>query len=132
MIYILRDKDIMRRCVQYISTLGGGAPMMVEIKPYKRGRSTAQNRYYFGVVLKILGDYTGETPEDLHDYFKFRLLSGKEKIICGEMIPGTASTARLTTAEFSEYVDKIRAAAAQMGCVIPDPYEYGLDERARA
>ena len=130
MLYVLKSKEIMRRAVQYIASLSvDGKPFMVEIRPYDKKRTTPQNSYYWGVVLKVLGDYMGEEPDDLHDYFKFKLIGHKDKIIMGERIPGSCSTTRLTTAEFIEYTDKIRATAAVMGCHIPDPSEFGLDER---
>ena len=125
MIYILRNKEIMRRCVQYITSLYG--EYQIEIKPYKKGRSSQSNKYYWGVVLKVFGDFMGEEPEDLHELFKLRFLGTVERNVMGSTLQVAKSTTSLTTKEFNDYIDKIRATAIEMGCHIPDPSEFGLN-----
>lgn len=85
----------------------------VDITRREYGRSSQANRFYWGVVLREASEYTGDTPEDLHEYFKRRFLP---KAVCiakanGEVIDDAVvggSTTKLTVAEFSEYIERVR------------------------
>lgn len=74
-------------------------------------RSTAQNRYYQGVVVPMLAEVTGYQPGEMHDVLKL------------EFLPyGHVSTTDLTPAEFTAYVERIcQWAAEHLDCVIPPP-----------
>jgi hypothetical protein len=41
-------------------------------------RSNQSNRYYRGVVLQLIAEYTGQTKEELHEYFKQMFLYSEE------------------------------------------------------
>ena len=83
-------------------------------------RSTPQNRYYWGVVVQILSDHIGFTPEETHEVLKHKFLQPKEKL--GYMI--YPNTSQLTTQEFNTYIERIqRWAAIDLYCVIHDPNE---------
>ncbi len=91
------------------------------LRKQKAERSNQQNNYYWGVVIEILGGYTGYTAEEMHEALKEKFLSaipdehGLRKI---------KSTTKLSTAEFTDYLDKIkRWAVIELGCYIPDPNE---------
>lgn len=89
-----------------------------------KGRSGAQNRYYWGVVCAEIAGETGHTPEECHEFLKamflprsFIRLGDKEQQI-------TKSTTTLTTMEFETYLEQVRAfAATELGIVIPMPHE---------
>ena len=76
-------------------------------------RSYDQNRYYWGVVLKLISDHTGHTPQELHEQFKTRF--------------GVSSTAELSTKAFTEYIERICALAATENIVIPEPDQVTTD-----
>ena len=74
-------------------------------------RNNAQNRYYRGVVLKIITEETGEEAEDLHDFFKKRFLLDE----------GEPSTTEKNKSDFAWFVDKVKDYALQELCItIPD------------
>lgn len=76
-----------------------------ERSPY---RSDEQNRYYHGVVVAMISDHTGYTPEETHDQLK-----AKFKV---------ESTSRMKSADFQEYISRIvHWAASDLGVCIPDP-----------
>ena len=86
-------------------------------------RTLPQNRYYWGVVITILGTHLGYDPKDpvdrnmLHDALRGRFLMDYSK-----PLPAPRSTTELTTIEFSEYLENIwRFASVEHGCFIPDP-----------
>lgn len=75
-------------------------------------RSNPQNAYYFGVIVDMISQETGNELEETHELLKVRFL----KPI------GKKSTTQLTTVEFNTYIEKIqRWSAQELGCVIPDP-----------
>ena len=85
-------------------------------------RSNAQNSYYFGVVVNILADYTGYTQEEMHSYLKRRFLAPHEVIIGDDSQTISPSTTKLSTEEFTAYIEAIRRwAAMDLGLSIPDP-----------
>ena len=77
-------------------------------------RSNPQNKYYFGVVVDMISEETGNEPEETHELLKLKFLKSM----------GKANTTQLDTKEFNIYIEKIqRWAAQELSCVIPDPNE---------
>lgn len=96
-----------------------GEKVSVVVERLYPHRSSQQNRYYRGVVLAILAEETGHTPEELHLAFRSMFLSDQEGSL---RLP--RSTAVLTTEEFSAYVEKIRNYASfDLATYIPAPNE---------
>lgn len=90
-------------------------------------RSAQANRYYWGVVVELLAEHTGYTPDEIHDVLKAKFLPKKLAVIDGngeikgEFVIG-GSSARLNTIEFGEYVMQIRQwALDDLGVAIPEP-----------
>jgi hypothetical protein len=108
--------------LRYVQTLSGLHDII--IRKHKKDRSIQQNRYYWGVCLKIISDEIGHSVEELHQMMKLRFLLEKEVEIAGEKYGIAKSTTKLTTAEFETYLENIkRFAAAELGIYIPDPHE---------
>jgi hypothetical protein len=100
----------------------------IQIKKKRNRRSQGetgrgnQNGYYHGVVIPILCDYFGYTPEEMHEALKYKFNRLPE--IEYEGLPKIMSTASLNTVEFEEYMSKIRSwASADHGIYIPQPNE---------
>lgn len=84
----------------------------------RKPRSNNQNSYYWGVVLSLIYDHTGHTPEELHEAFKWKFL----KRFNSDGLEFAKSTTELTTGEMMEYVENIKKfAAEELDIVIPDP-----------
>lgn len=97
-----------------------GEEVRLELEKWYKKRSGAQNRYYWGVVIDILSEHTGYTPDEMHRYLKKKHLP-KEKIFDENVL---MSTTNLTTADFEEYMKKIRMwASSELKCYIPEPNE---------
>jgi len=92
-----------------------------------RLRSLPENKYYWGVIVKILSDELGYTTNEVHEILKQRFISKvvflKTKDAVKEMrIP--QSTTKLKTVEFEEYLSSIRQwASMELGIYIPTPNE---------
>ena len=97
-----------------------GREVQVLIEPKKKRRSTNQNDYYWGVVIAILSDFTGYSPEEMHEALKNKFLGFYDKKTGLRVV---SSSAELTTADFENYLSQIRAWAGENGIFIPLPNE---------
>jgi hypothetical protein len=96
----------------------------VELKENKGKRSLNENAYYWGVVVAIMSDYTGDTPDDMHEILKYKFLK-TVLVFGGEEIVVPGQTSALTTKEFEEYLDRIRIfALTELDVKIPLPNEF--------
>lgn len=85
----------------------------------KKNRSTQQNRYYFGVVCKLIADHTGYTQDEIHQILAEEFLSYEKD---GRKF--VESTTKLSTADFEIYMEKCRGwAAIQLQVYLPHPNE---------
>ena len=105
----------------YLETLEG-KQVEVKVQKERSQRSLNQNNYYHAVVVKMLSDFTGYDIDEMHEILKYEFL---KKVNTGGF-EYVQSTAKLTTTEFEEYLEKIKTWASMLGCVIPDPNECAL------
>jgi hypothetical protein len=106
-------------------------PLEITIRPFYKQRTSAQNRWIWGVavveVRAFLKETTGECPskDAIYAYFRTKVL-GHEPVV--EMVQGEEIIvikgkhfSQMTTVEFSEAVDKIVAYYDSIGCTIHLP-----------
>jgi len=108
------------RFYPYLASLEG---QKVEIVVRKRRskRSDQQNRYYWGVVVQILADHCGYSPEEMHEALKEKFLGTQDRDKHG--LIKTKSTAVLSKDEFVRYTNEVmRWAAENLTIYIPDPH----------
>jgi len=74
-----------------------GKQVEVIVREFKNKKSDNQNRFYWGVLMKMLADETGNDPMEIHNACKMMFLPDK-----------TLSTNQLTTLEMEGYNEKIR------------------------
>jgi hypothetical protein len=97
-----------------------GKRVEVELEKWRASRSGNQNRYYWGVVVALVSEWTGYTPNEAHDMLRGLFL--RKPGTPG--IPDTIrSTTDLSTAEFEEYMTAVRIWAGEHGVFIPQPNE---------
>ena len=95
-----------------------GKNIQVSVRQYKTSRTDPQNRYYWAVVIKILGDELGYMPEEMHEALKWKFLRKDGKI---ETVKSTTS---LNTTEFEMFLEKVRIwAVSDLQIKIPLPNE---------
>jgi hypothetical protein len=93
-------------------------------------RSEQQNRYYWGVVLRLVAEHTGYTADELHEYFKKRFNSKRVVFVDtnGEVKEEDAigqSTVKLSKITFGDYLKEIIAFAEDdLNVSIPPPAEH--------
>jgi hypothetical protein len=108
-----------------LSKLGG----MVElaISRVTKQRSLAQNRYYWGVIVKAVSDEMGVIPDVAHGIMaSIWLKIGTE--YKGRRYEFARSTTTLSTKDFKEYCENCRMwAAEELNINIPAEGELDLD-----
>ena len=97
--------------------------MVVSIGKERRIRSNKQNRYGYGIALKLLSEHTGHDVEELKKILKKRFGWMKVVEFQGQVVEIERSTADMTTAEFELFMTQIRGVGDQLGVYIPSPNE---------
>ncbi len=107
-----------------------GKRVTIKLSLYRKKRSSNQNRYYFGVVVKAITEMFRDQgnnvdADDVHEFLKLRVGKLAQVFVTpdGEVLKGLGSTAKLSTQEFEVYMTKCRAFAAEHGVMIPEPNE---------
>lgn len=89
---------------------------LVSIKQNRPVRSVSQNGYYW-IILEAIASETGDMKENLHAWYALEYLGQEFR---GKMI--ARSTTELDTAEFTTYVNKVKAHAREFhGVYIAEP-----------
>lgn len=98
-----------------------GKKVVITVEQPTQKRSKSQNSYYWGVVVEMISNYTGHTPDEVHEAMKLMFL----KIPASSEFPESVkNSSDLNTAEFVKFTDDVRRwAAAALGLSIPDPNE---------
>jgi hypothetical protein len=105
-----------------------GKEVSISIKKARKQRTNKQNAYYWCVVTYILEE-TGNThldPEEFHEWLKEHVgglvtyFTGPD----GVRNKVVRSSRNLSTAEFSEYVEKVIAWAASFEIIVPPANEH--------
>ena len=109
---------------RWLQTFKTGTHVDIIIRKHKTKRTDEQNKYYWGVVVSILGNHFGYDPEEMHEELKIMFNPIQSKIEPSRTIGG--STTKMDTKEFmaddDSYVERIcRWAASKYGIYIPIP-----------
>lgn len=114
--------DLSEKWLVYLSGLEG-LRIELTLQKERHARTLSQNSYYWGVIIEILGNHFGYEPDEMHEELKRKFNPKISKIDSNLTFGG--STARLSTVEFINYIDRIvRYFAQEYGICIPDPGEY--------
>ncbi len=92
----------------------------ISITKYKKNRSLQQSRLYW-LWLNVIAEETGNNADDLHEIFKFKFLGSETVTAFGYKIERPKSTTKLTTVEFTNYLDEIDALMLSINIRLPKP-----------
>ena len=114
--------------------LAEGKRVVVAVREQKRTRSNQQNAYLWGAVYPPIVAMFRDAgnmvdAEDVHLFLKLRVGKLSQVFVTpdGEVIKSLGSTAKLTTTEFMDYVERVREWAAGFDVIIPLPDEAGQE-----
>jgi len=102
-----------QRCVEHIRELSLDPVQQVVIQDYKKNRSLEQNAAYWAVYLpairkKINESFGADNSLDaIHEFMKDRFLDSKTELVMGEVKVLTKTATKLTTKEWSKYIESI-------------------------
>ena len=118
---IIKSQEDKNKALNRISMLAIDKPWQMELKPYKKNRSVAQNKLYWKWITCV-GDEIGYESDELHAIMADKFLPNEIVEYGGKEIKKDKSTSRLNTKEFTIYLEQIdRWAVTEMGIVLPGP-----------
>ena len=126
------DRSLVKAALHRLAPKRGSRRLVLSLEPFRSVRSTRQNRYWFGVVVKEFGDLwskgrkaaglPGYTQEQVHDVLVEVILGFEEGPIPGTRV--RKPTRSLSTLDFEKLADEARHIALHdYGMEIPLPNE---------
>jgi hypothetical protein len=135
MYFVLNSEEARKAAIAHIAALPLHPTRVIEISPYRRLRTLAQNRLY-RLWNGYLAEFVGYMPEEMHNLLRETFLGYREisplKIISPEHLYGIGrpavcyslvSTTELNTLEMSQYLNKISTLAYHLDVEIPYPQD---------
>ena len=112
-----------QKAIEAIQRLDESKVWVLDIVEKKSKRSITQNALYWA-WLTVIEDSTGNDKEDLHEYFKQKLLGYEISEVLNETIERLKTTTKLNTKTFTDYLEGIRVfAAVELGIRLVTPQE---------
>ena len=110
-----------QEAIDYISSLDLKKVHQVKITCKRGKRSIDQNALYW-MWLTCIEQETGNSKDDLHDYFRTIYLGVELRNVLGNDYSRLKSTTILDTYQFKQYLDKIQIFAnSELGITLPNP-----------
>ncbi|CAB4185382.1 hypothetical protein UFOVP1492_72 [uncultured Caudovirales phage] len=111
--------------------------LSITLKIYRYLRSLAQNNYYWGVAVPTIRAWMLEnwgvkyTPNRVHSYNLMHVLGDEPEFteVAGVQVVSfeRKSTSKMSTVEFSQFVEDLQRHYDTRGCYIPNPKKKGLN-----
>jgi hypothetical protein len=118
---------VLKNCADRVVTLS--------IAEAKKKRSSEQNSYYYGVVLPCIQELfemkgIDATKEETHILLKREIghLTRMVEMPDGSHVEVVTSSTKISTQDWEDWMEKIRAWAARWGYYIPLPNEHVLGD----
>jgi len=92
----------------------------IKIEKWKKTRTLQQNNYLW-LYYKIISDDTGDNINDLHEFFKRKLLPPRFVIVMKREVKLPTTTTNLSKSEFSLYIKGIEELT---GILAPETERY--------
>ena len=98
-----------------------GKRVQFSVKREQTRRTISQNSYLWGVVYATLSEWSGHSPEEIHQHLKHKFLPAgpAKRLPDGEELVTEPSTAGLSVEEFAAYVNEVVRWAAEHGVYVP-------------
>lgn len=116
----LQSPEVFKQAVRAYA----GKFVELTVKEQRNRRSDRANRYYFGVVIKLVAEHCGYEPDEMHEALAFRFLRIEDDPVTSS--PRRQRTPKTSTKEFAEYVDQCIRFAAELGVYVPQPHEVDI------
>lgn len=106
-----------------VASFADGTLLELSVKEARRTRSHQANRYYWGVVVPLIGEHLGYTNDEMHEALKYKFLRTEAECAASDL-PKIRSTASLDVKEFGTFLETVITwAGSEFGLNIPGPNE---------
>ncbi len=96
----------------------------VRFEVIREKRSSAQNRYWHGIVIPLFAEHCGYEFDEMKDALALKLIPKElTDMDTGEVRTVPGHTSELNTKQFKELIERAQQLAAEMGIYVPDPGE---------
>jgi len=121
--FIPDNPDFLKKDIQSMNEKKG---YLIAV-PYTKMKSHNQNKYYWAVIIKRLGEYWGTSPQETHQAISNQFLQQTIREGMPPIIKSTAM-AEWSTGDWEEYCTMLRTwAANDFGVRIETPDEIDID-----
>lgn len=118
--FIITSAQIRANAVRAVMEIRGEDNAEVIIQPHKKSKS-AEQRGWFHVLCKILGEETGYTQGEIKELIKREIMGTTLIELAGRNVEVVASSESLDKVGYSELIDGTYVLAAEAGIVLPNP-----------
>lgn len=109
--YVLRGKHQLESAATFIVGLAPDRPWRLEVVQHRAKRSPEQNKLLWAIYTRM-AEGTGHTAEEIHEAMKVKFLPPQFIQIGDESVKVPASSSRLDTKQFSDFVEQVQMFAA--------------------
>ncbi len=126
--FTVKDANSKQMIKDYIDSLADDKSYKVTISLHRQQRSVSQNNLYW-LWISIIADETGNDKESLHQLFMQKFIGWNTQSLHGSDIHTLPSTTKLSTAQFTTYLEQIDAwTATELGIILPHPEDKYWEE----
>ena len=130
---IITNEALRKTALFTIGALDLEKPWKLTIERETKRRTLSQNALlwkWLDEVTQHVMEHTGHDKDELHEFFKAKFLPARN-VSVGAYLASYRSTKNLTTAEMSEYMDRIYAfCTSELGLFLPVPEDLGRERAA--
>ena len=125
---IIKDEQGRDQAFKKLASLNLLKPWRLNLEPYKKNRSAAQNKL-FHLWLHIWGQDLGYSDVEIYDIAVSQCwpIIDEELTSNGFNIPRQRRTSSLKTKEFSDFLNNIDMKAGETGTVLPHPEDLYME-----
>jgi hypothetical protein len=124
--YIINSKQVKHNAIQAVTDIMGADGMEVIVQKHKHDK-TAEQRGWFHMLCKLLGDEAGYTLGEVKELVKKELLGTKQITIGGVVKEVTESSEGQNRHGYSELIEGIYRIGAEAGIQLPAPQYRGQE-----
>lgn len=126
-----RSKVLENACA-FLRQLDPGKAFRIDVKPYRKPRSSEANAYLWGVVYPTMVRELGHTDEDWHEFMCCQYFGCRKVELGGAVLNKPVRTTtrnvdgkadKLDSKSFWEFVNFVRDQAGAAGVYVPEPNE---------
>lgn len=118
--FIINSKQVRSRAAAEVAAIKGDDGMEVLIQPHIDDQ-TASQRGFFHVLVKILADELGYSPNEMKSAIKVEAWGSDMVEVCEMTVEVVKSSAGAKKDEYSELIEVTYRLAANYGVVLPAP-----------